>query len=379
MCFTIPVQTAYPCSHRPLPFSHNPHTPQYNRKRRERASALYPKRNIYNRPTLNFLHAQGRDNSPKQTRVMPDVLRTRMPEANFDFQFPFGGDRARQQAELQTRRAICYQPICKHEASTREWHNFTPFQAHLKEQRHSARHRLEENFLMRTTSPVPAQDKPSFEDMISSYLMEQHRLMEEYQSQVHDALQEILTHLSKITATKAPTELKRDPAASLIATSTSVNLNEKSSEEVKGEAEEITSSNLQEEPAASLAQVVSSLSEILSVTTRLDGLLAGFQFPAELDFSPALGNTDVFTLLYTPANAPVRAQEHALLSLFADLDNIPSFGSDVVKNAKRTVVTRVDQALEELDKGVEEQRGRARAKKADLVITPIEAPICSPK
>ncbi|KAG2073419.1 hypothetical protein BDR04DRAFT_336100 [Suillus decipiens] len=232
---------------------------------------------------------------------------------------------------------------------------------------------------MRTTSPVPAQDKPSFEDMISSYLMEQHRLMEEYQSQVHDALQEILTHLSKITATKAPTELKRDPAASLIATSTSVNLNEKSSEEVKGEAEEITSSNLQEEPAASLAQVVSSLSEILSVTTRLDGLLAGFQFPAELDFSPALGNTDVFTLLYTPANAPVRAQEHALLSLFADLDNIPSFGSDVVKNAKRTVVTRVDQALEELDKGVEEQRGRARAKKADPVITPIEAPICSPK
>ncbi|KAG2360492.1 hypothetical protein BDR07DRAFT_1412269 [Suillus spraguei] len=379
MSFTTPIQTAYPCSHHPLPFSLDPHAPQYNRKRRERAPALYLKRNLRNRPTPNALHAQGRDKSPNQTRVMPDVLRTRMPEANFDFQFPFDSDRARQQAELQTRRAIRDQAIREHEATTQEWHNFAAFQAHLEEQRLSARHRLEENFLAKTTSPVPAQDKPSFKDMISSYLMEQRRLMEEYQFQVHDALQEILSHLSKITATKASTELKRHPATSLTATSTSVNVNEKSSQEGKGEAEEITGSDIQEEPAASLAQVVSSLSEILSVTTRLDGLLAAFQFPAELDFSPALGNADVFALPYTPANAPVRAQEHALSLLFADLDNIPSFGSDVVRNAKRAVVTRVGQALEELDKGVEERRDRARAKKADLVITPIEAPICSSK
>ncbi|KAG1865422.1 hypothetical protein F4604DRAFT_1004126 [Suillus subluteus] len=213
--------------------------------------------------------------------------------------------------------------------------------------------------------------------------MEQHRLMAEHRSEVRDTLQAILARLSKGTTIKAPTELQPDLVTSPTATSTSVdgneevtsvNVNEEGpapSQEGKGNAKEIADPNTQEEPSASPAQVASSLSQISSVTARLETLLAAFQFPAELDFSPALGTADVFALTYTPANAPVRAQEHALSLLFADLDNIPSFGSDVVRNTRRTVVTRVDQALEELDKGVEERRGRARAK-ADLVTMPVE-------
>lgn len=110
-----------------------------------------------------------------------------------------------------------------------------------------------------------------------------------------------------------------------------------------------------------------TLSRISSLSARLKSPLAAFQFPAELDFFPALGTADVFALIYTPANAPVRAQEHALSLLFADLDNIPSFGSDVVRNARRAVVTRVDEALKELDKGVKERKGHP-------VTMPIEQP-----
>jgi hypothetical protein len=187
-------------------------------------------------------------------------------------------------------------------------------------------------------------------------------------------LQTILACLSKGTTIKAPTE--RDPTTSPTTTSTSINVNEGPTPSQKGQGitKEIAGSDPQEELSASPAQVASSLSRISSVTARLETLLTAFQFPAELDLSPALGAADVFALTYTPANTPVLGQAYALSLLFADLDNIPSFGSDVVRDARRAVVTRVDQALKELDKSVEEQRGRARAKKADPVTVPVDQP-----
>lgn len=354
-------------SYRPLPFALVDHTPQCNRERRELAQALYiQQQQLRNQPTQN--------ESPNQTHMMRDVLRTRMPEdeEDFDTQFPFDVYGARQQAEIQrANRAIHDQAVREHEASTRDWHNF---QVRLKEQRlFSRRHLDAENFLAGTVGPVPVQDERSFKDMILSYLMEQRRLMAEHRSEVHDTLQAILACLSKGTMIKALTE--HDPVTSSAATSTSVNANEKGptpSQEVKGKAKEITDSDTQEEPSASPAQVASSLSQISSVTARLETLLAAFQFPAKLDFYPALGTADVFALTYTTANAPVLAQEYALSTLFADLDNVPSFGSDVVRTVRRAVVTRVEQALEELDKGVNEQRCRARAKGADPATVPVD-------
>ncbi|KAG1778343.1 hypothetical protein EV702DRAFT_1196345 [Suillus placidus] len=343
-------------SYRPLPFALVDHTPQCNRERRELARALYIQQQLRNQPT----------------------------------QFPFDVYGARQQAEIQrANRAIHDQAVREHEASTRDWHNL---RARLEEQRPLSRRHLDaENFLAGTVGPVcshlfgdsapcdlpqskvPVQDERSFKDMISSHLMEQRRLMAELRSEVRDTLQAILARLSKGTTIKDLTE--HDPVTSPAATSTSVNPNEEGpSQEVKGKAKEITDSDTQEEPSASLAQVASSLSKISSVTARLETLLAAFQFPAKLDFSPALGTADVFALTYTTANAPVLAQEYALSTLFADLDNIPSFGSDVVRTARRAVVTRVDQALEELDKGVNEQRRRARAKGADPVTVPVDQP-----
>lgn len=205
--------------------------------------------------------------------------------------------------------------------------------------------------------------------MISAHFMEQRRFMAEHQSEMRNTLQAILAHLSKDTAVKAPTE--RDPATSPAATSTTaVDVNKEGPillQKGNGKSKENAGFDTPEEPSASPAQVASSLFQISSITARLETLLATFQFPAELDISPALGTADVFALTYTPANSPVLTQAYALSLLFAELDNIPSFGSDVVRNARRVAVTRVDQALQKLDEGVEERRGHARAKKADPV------------
>ncbi|KIK34702.1 hypothetical protein CY34DRAFT_812750 [Suillus luteus UH-Slu-Lm8-n1] len=217
---------------------------------------------------------------------------------------------------------------------------------------------------------VLSQSEHLLKDMIVSHFMEEHRLMAEHQSEVHNALQAILAHLSEDTTVKTPTE--SDPATSPTATSTTaVDVNEEGPIPLqKGNAD----SDTPEEPSASPANIASSPFQISSITARLETLLATFQFPAELDFSPALETADVFALTYTPANSPVLTQAHALSLLFADLDNVPSFGSDVVRNARRAAVIRVDQALQKLDEGVEERRGRARAKKADPVTVPVDQP-----
>jgi hypothetical protein len=226
---------------------------------------------------------------------------------------------------------------------------------------------------------IPESDgKPSPKDRLEE------RLMDQYQSELSNIFQSILGGLSEGIPTEAP--FGRVPVTSAAPTSSQANVNEEattSSHKGKGKAKEIGDSDGEEEPNVSPAQVASSLSQISSISSRLEALVAGFQFPAELDFSPsrspspaysALDTDDVFALTYTPTNAPLRAQEHALSLLLADLDDVPSFGSHVVRDARRAVVARVGQALEELEKGVEERRGRARARKVDpvTVLVPVE-------
>lgn len=374
MSFTTPVPMS--CSsdsrYRPLPFALDPHASQYNRERREPALAPYLQEQFVNQPTANALHAEESYQSPNQRGLVRDLC-TRMPkDENFDPQFPSYSSMAHWQAEIQ--HAIRDQDVREHVASIREWHNIAAFRAHLGEQRLFARRRSDtENFHARSGSPVPIQDEPSLKDMISSHLIELHRLMVEHQFEVRDMLQAILAHLSKGSTIRAPTEC--DPATFPTTIITSNNVSEEGptpSQKGQETTKEIADSDIQEELPASPAQVASSLSRISSITARLETLLDAFQFPVELDFSPALGAADVSALTYTPANAPVHTQMYALSLLFAGLDNVPSFGSDVVRNARRAVVTRVDQALQELDKGVEERRCRARAKKADRVSVPID-------
>ena len=217
-----------------------------------------------------------------------------------------------------------------------------------------------------STSKAPIQDEPSLKHSLEE------RLTNERESDVCDALRSLLSSVSGVNLKEAPVE---------VSTPTNHTVPEQEIEitapipsEGKGKGKELPQSDSEDEPSP--AQVSSSLSQISAIASRLETLLANFQFPAELDFSPerspspsysTLDTNDEYALTYTPVNAPLRAQEHALSLLLSELDTVPSFGSHVVKDARRAVVMRVEQALEELEKGVEERRGRARARKADPV------------
>ncbi|KAG1736706.1 hypothetical protein EDD22DRAFT_1009815 [Suillus occidentalis] len=267
---------------------------------------------------------------------------------------------ARKQAEIQ--HAIHDQ----YEASIRDWHNIVEFTS-----------RSNDSLLAAVQMPgISLRETSVLYVLTCSVTPPHHRLMAEHQSEVRNTLQAILAHLSEETTVKTPTE--SNPATSPTATcNTAVDVNEEGPiplQKGNGKSKENADSDTPKEFSALPAHVASSLFQISSITARLEILLATFQFPAELDFSPALGTADVFALTYTPANSPVLTQAHALSLLFADLDNVLSFGSDVLRNARRAAVIRVDQALQKLDEGVEERRGRARAKKADPVTVPVDQP-----
>lgn len=215
-----------------------------------------------------------------------------------------------------------------------------------------------------STSKALVQDEPPLKQRLQGHFTT------EYESHMRDALQSLFSSLSGGNSSGAP-------AVSASANpSVSGQGNEEGLSQDKGKGKEFPQSDSEEEPSASPAQIDSSLSQIASIASRLEALISNFQFPAELDFSPerspspsysALDTNDEFALTYTQTNAPLRAHEHALSLLLSELDNVSSFGSRVVKDARRAVVARVEEALEKLEEGVEERRGRARARNAGSV------------
>ncbi|KAG2155389.1 hypothetical protein DEU56DRAFT_906601 [Suillus clintonianus] len=399
MLLATPVNYHY---RRPLSFALDP----YLAEQRERSLPLRFEQQLRNHNSIRSL-------VPEHDHCLNTYLGYPYTTHDHDMlEYELALHRARRQAAIQrANRAILDQAVREREARVREQKYFAALQAHLKEQQVRARRAAEVNSFLAgpepffsafrsfdqpdvtklptqptaSTSKAPVQDEPSLED----------RLMAEYQSDVRDTLQSIFACLSEGTSTEPPIEhvpvtsavpeTSAKPVTSAkVSSSTPVNLNDEgatSSQKGKGKAKEIPDSDTEEDPSASPAQVASSLSQITSIASRLETLIADFQFPAELDFSPsrspspaysALDTADAFALTYAATNAPLRAQEHALSLLLGDLDNVPSFGSHVVRDARRAVVARVEQALEELERGVEERRGRARARKA--VPVPVEQP-----
>lgn len=377
----------------------DPYVAQQRAEHRARAEARirrHRQEQLRQHLIIDALHAQQYDQYDHTDFPYYDYIGPCPPQrrnAAFDY------EAAIQQAR---RQAVLEQAAREREARLQEYRHLATLQAHREEQELHARRRADaEKFFnaflrptqnvpvnpelppqpIASTSKAPVQDHPALKERLEE------RLMAEYESDVRDALQSLLSSVSEGTPTDPPVE--RVPVASAAASlsgSTQLKVNDETStvqDKGKAKAKEIPDSDSEEEPSASPAQVASSLSQITSIASRLETLIANFQFPAELDFSPsrspspaysALDTSDVFALTYTATNAPLRAQEHALSSLLADLDNVPSYGSHVVRDARRAVVARVEQALEELEKGVEERRGRARARKTDPVSVPVQQP-----
>ncbi|KAH9003668.1 hypothetical protein EDB86DRAFT_2845923 [Lactarius hatsudake] len=97
---------------------------------------------------------------------------------------------------------------------------------------------------------------------------------------------------------------------------------------------------------------ISPLETIQDIRATLSKLSTDFSIPPSLDFS----DDEADGLAYTPTNTPIRAYEHALEGLLAQLDAVESDGDEEVRMARRTVVKEVEMALEGVEKKVQRAR-----------------------
>ncbi|KAG6857613.1 hypothetical protein H0H87_010181 [Tephrocybe sp. NHM501043] len=206
------------------------------------------------------------------------------------------------------------------------------------------------------------------------------RFNNEYHSEVRDTIQAIFASLQD--------------AENLVSASTS---SPKASASGKGKAKvEPSTSTANTGATDSTANptskdVVNSLNEVRSIEAAFLALEADFTFPATLDFiaahlipgSPASSDSESSSaathLAYTSRNHPVRFYEQALSALLTQLDSVDSFGNDELRASRKEVVSRVEKALEELEKEVE-GRYRTRLSKEAKAAAPSEPqPITDPE
>jgi hypothetical protein len=107
-------------------------------------------------------------------------------------------------------------------------------------------------------------------------------------------------------------------------------------------------------------EVVNALKKVESIERTFHSLETEFILPAQLDFATSSraprGTSDVSAtfpnLAFTSRNHPVRYYEQALSSLLQELDLIESHGDSTLRLKRRTVVSVIEKALEELEREV---------------------------
>ncbi|ETW79797.1 hypothetical protein HETIRDRAFT_171676 [Heterobasidion irregulare TC 32-1] len=137
-------------------------------------------------------------------------------------------------------------------------------------------------------------------------------------------------------------------------------------------------------PASRAPTPTSGLDAVTAIESSFRALQHAFTFPSTLDFDapPAPPTTSPATpaptsashdypLAYTPTNAPVRAYEHALSALLAQLDAVESDGDAAVRARRRGVVRDIERALDEVDRIVGERRAE-RAERAGSAQVPVD-------
>jgi BAG domain len=96
-----------------------------------------------------------------------------------------------------------------------------------------------------------------------------------------------------------------------------------------------------------------SLAEITAVNRTFTSLKNTFVFPS----GPLETITDGTTprLAYNAANAAIHAYQYALADLLSQLDGIESFGFQGVREARKQLVVKIEQAMEELEQMINER------------------------
>jgi hypothetical protein len=118
--------------------------------------------------------------------------------------------------------------------------------------------------------------------------------------------------------------------------------------------------------------ILRSIEEINSIEAHFLALESDFVFPRTLDFSPTISRTYSYAgsdikLAHTAVNAPIHNFTHALSLLLNQLDAVESYGNDDVRGRRKEVVLRVEGALQDVERVVDEkERLNRRASQESL-------------
>ncbi|KAJ6519352.1 hypothetical protein C8R45DRAFT_19081 [Mycena sanguinolenta] len=114
---------------------------------------------------------------------------------------------------------------------------------------------------------------------------------------------------------------------------------------------------------APVKDVASSTAEVHAIDASFTALANEFVFPLSLDFStsrtasPTRNATAEESILaklsYSTQNQPVRFYHQALSGLLARLDAVESFGDEALRHERKSVVERVEGAMDEVERVVE--------------------------
>jgi hypothetical protein len=126
--------------------------------------------------------------------------------------------------------------------------------------------------------------------------------------------------------------------------------------------------------------VSDSMSAVHNIEAAFNTVRTEFSFPTHLDFSPPSStpssphtseseSTLTSKLAYTANNSPVRYYEQALITLLGQLDGVESWGNEEVRKERKAIVGRVESALEDVEREVQERFMQRKARDAGKAVT----------
>ncbi|CAE6516329.1 unnamed protein product [Rhizoctonia solani] len=103
-------------------------------------------------------------------------------------------------------------------------------------------------------------------------------------------------------------------------------------------------------PSASNSDIGRIVDEIEDIEYEVNSRILDFTFPSTIDFGEKLPNGEFPPLPYTSRNKPLIEHRHYLDKSLLRMDEIHSFNDSRVKSARKRVVTKVQEQLEQLNR-----------------------------
>lgn len=174
------------------------------------------------------------------------------------------------------------------------------------------------------------------------------RLEGTYANELRDTVLAVLNSLGDVQPATTTASQSSTPRSSSIPSSSPTVSD-------KGKGRAYASAGL---PLPSTRDVKGVMDRVREIESRFHMLENEFEFPAKLDFTSTSSLMSspapiASQLAYTATNQPVRYYEQALSNLLAQLDSVESNGSEELRNRRKVVVRKVENALEDLEQRVE--------------------------